>query len=104
MTNKTTPKDLEYIATHVREWPEATEGVRLDVDGEICFHANTLEHDFYPDNPGADWVRTTIAAATAKYEHPCFLPNPRGGEATGRDYTHSEWLAARKELGDIDHA
>lgn len=96
--------DLEYIAKHVTEWPEATYGVRLDMDGEICFHGDTLEHDFYPGNPGADWVRTTIAAATTKYEHPCFLRDPRGGEATGREYTHSEWLEARKQMGDIEHA
>ena len=42
-------KDLEFIATHLKEWPddEHVYSVRLDPDGEIRFSCGT-RYDFYP--------------------------------------------------------
>lgn len=40
-------KDLDFIRTVVKEWPEGALSVRLDKDGEICFIGIGGVNDFF---------------------------------------------------------
>lgn len=78
-------KDLEYIAKHVKEWPERAATVRLDADGEICF-IDSEEDDFYPEkmyNEGEF--------------HPEFIPDHKRGRV-GREYTEYQWETVSETL------
>lgn len=45
------PKDLEFIRSVVKEWPEGAVDVRLDRDGEICFYGTGGPHyNFFPED------------------------------------------------------
>lgn len=80
------PKDLEFIRSVVKTWPEGAESVRLDYDGEICFMGHSTEHDFFPinDEEGKE-------AFIPDIEWECgYLP------ATGTQYTHKQWAGEKK--------
>lgn len=69
-------KDLEFIRSVVKEWPEGAKTVRLDYDGEICFNG-AEPSDFFPED---------LESATAAFVS-------RGGwrEASGLEYTRKQW-------------
>ena len=68
-------KDLEFIATHLEEWPddERVRGVWLNSNGEIRFSGCGTWYDFYPLG------RILI-------------------DSTGKIYTQQEWEDARKTI------
>lgn len=72
------PKDLEFIRSLVKTWPEGAKSVRLDFDGEICFIGPTIKYDFSPIDKKA-----AKEAFIPDSEH--LLP------ATGTQYTHKQW-------------
>lgn len=76
-------KDLEFIRKHVKVWPDGAETVRLDRDGEICFMAPIIEHDFRPKG----------------YDVSMFNPD-ESGLSTGKEYTRGEW--SPKDLTTLD--
>lgn len=74
-------KDLEFIRKHVKVWPEGSETVRLDKDGEICFIGDdNVYNDFYPDG----------------YDDTMF----NGSVGIGIQYTSDEWL--HQDLTKLD--
>lgn len=74
-------KDLEFIRSVVKTWPDGAESVRLDYDGEICFIGTTTEHDCFPIG---DEAKEAFIP-----DSECYIPGYPS--ATGQHYTQKQW-------------
>jgi hypothetical protein len=75
---------LEYIRTHVTQWPEGAKNVRLDGDGEICFFTDKDDQhcDFRP--------------------HDEFKGRYVGESSVGNFYTREQWQQPTHDAKIID--